>query len=140
MKSILFYLIYVIYLFLLISFSIVVIQPTVAVADPIVETPITFKEGDLVPKDWITKTISQYATGTKAYQMARTIYCESNNYNIKSYLSEESYGLIQLHLPSHPDITKEQALNPDFAIHWMADNWSTKWYAYNRLTDKCNLI
>lgn len=30
----------------------------------------------------------------------------------------QSYGMWQIHLPSHPDITKEQALDPE---------WSTKW-------------
>lgn len=34
-----------------------------------------------------------------------------------------SYGLWQIHLPSHPDISKQQALDPD---------WSTRW-ALNRM-------
>lgn len=36
---------------------------------------------------------------------------------------EQSFGLVQIHLPSHPSITKEQAINPEWAIDWMADRW-----------------
>jgi surface antigen len=34
--------------------------------------------------------------------------------------NDNSYGLIQIHLPSHPEITKEQALNPEFALDFLA--------------------
>ena len=33
-----------------------------------------------------------------------------------------SYGVFQIHLPSHPTISKEQALNPFFNIGWSIDN------------------
>jgi hypothetical protein len=143
MKSILLSIAYVIYIFLIISLLYLISHPTPAIAKPIVEVvwvERVYSEGDLVPAEYINKTIALYATGTKAYQMSRTIFCESHNYNIKSNLAEESYGLVQIHLPSHPTITKEQALDPLFSIKWMSDNWSTKWYGYNRLTDKCNVI
>lgn len=35
-----------------------------------------------------------------------------------------SYGLVQIHLPSHPTITKEQALDPYFAIDFLVLNLS----------------
>lgn len=34
-----------------------------------------------------------------------------------------SYGLVQIHLPSHPDITKEQALDPEYALNYIVDAW-----------------
>lgn len=34
--------------------------------------------------------------------------------------NDESYGLVQIHLPSHPEITKEQALDPEFALNFLA--------------------
>lgn len=37
---------------------------------------------------------------------------------------EDSWGLSQIHLPSHPSITREQAQNPKFAIGFMADELS----------------
>lgn len=35
---------------------------------------------------------------------------------------EESYGLAQIHLPDHPDITLEQTNDIDFSINYMASN------------------
>lgn len=37
---------------------------------------------------------------------------------------ENSWGPAQIHLPAHPEITKEQASNPDFALNFMADHLS----------------
>lgn len=69
--------------------------------------------------------------------MSGIISCESGwNPNIQSnhryttnapagYVSgqrEESYGLVQIHLPAHPHITKEQALDPEFALDFLARN------------------
>lgn len=51
----------------------------------------------------ISKIISLYATGTKAYQMKRTIYCESGYKNIQSNIvkdgvREDSWGIAQINL------------------------------------------
>lgn len=35
---------------------------------------------------------------------------------------EQSFGLVQIHAPAHPNITKEQALDPEFAIEFLAKN------------------
>jgi hypothetical protein len=35
---------------------------------------------------------------------------------------EQSYGLVQIHLPAHPTITKEQATDPKFAVEFLAKN------------------
>lgn len=70
--------------------------------------------------------------------MAEIISCESGwNPNIQSshhYTAknvpkgykvgdrEQSFGLVQIHAPAHPGITKEQALDPEFAIDFLARN------------------
>ena len=55
--------------------------------------------------------------------MKRVIQCESQ-WNPRAIGdSGTSYGLAQIHLPAHPDVTKEQALNPEFAIRWMGEQW-----------------
>lgn len=36
--------------------------------------------------------------------------------------TEQSYGLVQIHLPAHPSIKKEDAINPEFAIDFLAKN------------------
>jgi len=75
--------------------------------------------------------------------VAHTIYCESMFYNIQSGIVHEgvrepSYGLAQIHLPSHPKVSVEQALDPYFAVDWMMEHWHTvKWYGYDRTTDSC---
>lgn len=35
---------------------------------------------------------------------------------------EQSFGLVQVHLPAHPHISKQQAKDPQFAIHFLAEN------------------
>lgn len=94
----------------------------------------------------LIKYLFDYTQGTDVDPeiVSRTIYCESMWYNIKSGyvneqgIQEESYGLAQIHLPSHPDITKEQALDPYFAIRFIVDHWHTvKWYGYDREHETC---
>lgn len=48
-----------------------------------------------------------------------------------------SFGLVQIHLPAHPHITQTQALNPEFALNFIVDEfiagneWKwTCWRAY----------
>lgn len=47
---------------------------------------------------------------------------------------EQSYGLWQIHLPAHPDISKEQALDPIWSTDWAADEWvagrQSQWSCY----------
>lgn len=66
-----------------------------------------------------------------------TLKCEGDFHNGQSYVKsatgpngrEDSWGVVQIHLPSHPEITKEQALNPFWSLNWMADQWlkGNKW-------------
>jgi hypothetical protein len=106
----------------------------------------TYQLGDTIPEEVIDELIARYATGTKAYQMKRTLYCESGYKNIQSNIvkngiREPSYGIAQIHQPSHPTVTREQALNPEFAIKFMSDNWGkVAWYGYIKSTDSCNQI
>ena len=56
---------------------------------------------------------------------------------MQDYGQEESFGLAQIHLPHHPEITKSEARNPLFALKWMAEEWSkgreSKWSCFNKL-------
>lgn len=76
--------------------------------------------------------------------VSRTIYCESMWYNIQSgYVNEagireDSWGLAQIHLPSHPSISREEALDPYFSIRFIVDRWhDTVWYGYDREEETC---
>lgn len=99
---------------------------------------------ELTLEDKIYKVAKRF--GISGYQMWRTIECETNVRNIQSEIRdptgpngrEDSWGYPQIHLPSWPDVSREEALNEDFAIKWMAEHWNkAKWFAYNRKTDKC---
>ncbi len=78
----------------------------------------------------------------------KTVFCESQyNPNIQSQWfdqygkQEESYGLAQIHLPDHPEVTKAQAEDPDFALEFMASAWASStptqignlWHCYRNL-------
>ena len=96
-----------------------------------------------------TETIIRYIYdeapkyGIDPDEVAHTIYCESKFYNVQSAVvkngvQEPSWGLAQIHIPSHPNVTVEQALTPTFAVDWMLTNWNTvAWYGHNRFTDEC---
>lgn len=48
---------------------------------------------------------------------------QSRAKNIKDGGRELSFGLAQIHLPAHTNITKDQATDPTWAIAWMANEW-----------------
>jgi len=106
----------------------------------------SYKLGDKIPVEYIIELISQHATGTKAYQMERTIYCESHYWNVQSNIikngsREDSWGIAQINLYWNPSVSREQALDPEFAIKWMSDRWGkTAWYGYINATDSCNVF
>lgn len=71
-----------------------------------------------------------------------TLECEAGFQNIQSRIvkngvREQSFGVAQIHLPSHPHITKEQALSPFWAINWMAEEWlngrESKWSCFRTM-------
>lgn len=53
--------------------------------------------------------------------------CESTYQAVQSFIinkkgiREESYGPVQIHLPDHPEITKEEALDPWFSVNFLID-------------------
>lgn len=61
-----------------------------------------------------------------AETMRKVIQCESTgsttiqSHWVKNGEREESYGLVQIHLPSHPHVTLEEAQDPKFAIEFLA--------------------
>ena len=56
--------------------------------------------------------------------MRRIIQCESMGNPSAVGDSGRSFGVAQIFLPVHPDITKEQALDPKWSIELMAKEFS----------------
>lgn len=70
----------------------------------------------------ITDSANKY--GVDAEIMRRVIECESGgNPNVIGD-NGNSYGLVQISLPHHPEVLKEQALDPEFATEFLAKNLS----------------
>lgn len=81
--------------------------------------------------------VSGYATTTEALiarysaefgasgdQMARTIQCESDGNAAAVGDHGHSFGIVQIYLPAHPDISKKQALDKEWSIKWMAQQFA----------------
>ena len=104
--------------------------PVIATTSPIMPVELTIDEK-------ITKYASEYKVDETL--MRKVIKCESS-FNPNAVGDKgTSYGLSQIHLPAHPDITKEQATNEDFAINFMAKEFSKNnmkiWSCYKIVTD-----
>lgn len=106
---------------------------------------------DVVPKELIVYTkdeliqkVYHYAKihNNNADKIIKTINCENREWDVKLQSRiinskgerEDSWGLSQIHLPSHPTITKEQAQDPDFAINFMAQHLGrdVTWSCYKK--------
>ena len=73
-------------------------------------------------------------------EMLATAKCESG-LNISAIGDGGlSIGIVQIHLPAHPEITKEQALNPVFSIDFMAKEFKKgnqwKWTCWRNIFAK----
>ena len=59
------------------------------------------------------------ASGVSFKEVYRTISCESDFNPDAVGDSGQSRGLVQIHRPSHPHITDEQAFDPEFALNFI---------------------
>jgi hypothetical protein len=109
------------------------ILPT-AKAFPIV--PERAVENDLTWKLWTLSGGDWDVFG----DMYDTITCESHwiakqsDLHYKNGGREKSYGIAQIHLPAHPWITKAEAMDKDFSINFIVDEFKAghqcKWSCY----------
>lgn len=102
----------------------------------------------LTEREELEALVDTYAEmyGVSADQMKNVIACESSwNTTIQSLHTnsggrEQSFGLVQIHLPSHPSVTYEQAIDPVFAIEFMARAYSEgkqwQWTCHRKLYGK----
>jgi len=56
--------------------------------------------------------------------LLQVVMCESSGNPNAIGDNGHSFGLVQIFLDYHPTITKENALDPDFALNFLADNIS----------------
>lgn len=114
-----------------------------AIAQPYVRSENRL--GEIISEQEIDSLIPKYLSSRQRYQIKRTLYCESGYHNIQSKIvkdgvRENSWGVAQINLTYNPQVSKEQALNPRFAIYFMSKHWNDiAWYGYDRKTDECNV-
>jgi len=85
-----------------------------------------------IGRECLEEMVERYALkyNVSASQMKAVITCESGwNPTIQSLHTnkggrEQSFGLAQIHAPSHPHVTYEQATDPEFSIQFMAKAFS----------------
>lgn len=109
--------------------------PKPVYASQTIEKPVVVE----VVKEW-TKEDTMRVIDLKAWQydvdatlLKRIIECESGgdmasttiqSRHYKDGIREQSFGLVQIHLPSNPDMTYEQAIDPNFSIDYLAKQLS----------------
>lgn len=99
----------------ILSSLILFVRPASAIAP---EAPKLPPEAALDVPVLIQRAAAKY--GADGDMMAKTLWCESG-YNPDAVGDGgTSFGVAQIHLPSHQTITQEQALNPEWAIDWTA--------------------
>ena len=106
-------------------------------------------------KEWNKASITELALleaekhGINSEKFLKTIACEVKKDEGGEWVAdaqsdihgphgrENSWGVMQIHLPSHPEITKSQAQDPAFAIPWAANEFAegraNKWSCYRKL-------
>lgn len=103
---------------------------------------------------WTPDTLSTLASttaitaGLNPEHFVKTLYKESKGFIDPAIQSkypdpkgpgghENSWGICQIDLDFHPELTKEQAIDPVFCTKWTAEQWqvghATSWSAYRQL-------
>lgn len=75
--------------------------------------------------------------GLNEYLLKEVVKCESDNVVDAVGDRGTSIGLAQIHLPSHPEVSQEQAEDPVFALDWLGRMWAQgygyQWTCYRKL-------
>ena len=83
--------------------------------------------------------IAQYASdyGIAVQPLVDTLDCESDFNSNAIGDHGTSYGVAQIHLAAHPEVTKSEALDPLWSIKWAAQEFAAGnadlWSCYKRL-------
>lgn len=122
------------------------IEYTAPIPAPIVQTVVqTTPMSTSSVRALIEASASKY--GVNEVQLRNTLWCESQ-YKVgqSEYPDvngpngrEDSWGVAQIHLPDHPDVSREQAQDIPFAVDWAAKEFAagraTQWTCYRLLID-----
>jgi len=111
---------------------------------PVVIKPVELRRGE-TPELLQHLFAEAERYGADPEKMRRTIDCESAGWHtdIQSWhrrpdgSRERSYGLAQIYLPAHPQVSENEAKNPYYAITFMAQHFGENngaiWTCYRKL-------
>ena len=115
------------------------LNPANLVAEDVVGTPCMYNESN---EDCVWRLVKIYSKeyNVSAKSMMNTLRNENTTFDFdqQSYLKykkgnrwkqpagsrEQSFGIAQIHLPDHPTVTKEEAIDPAFAVEFMAKKFA----------------
>jgi hypothetical protein len=62
---------------------------------------------------------------------------DSKKWKVKKGEREKSFGIVQIHLPDHSDVSYQQATDPEYSVEFMAKKFAKKrqheWSCYRKL-------
>lgn len=106
-------------------------------------TPVLAQTPTTTPLIYSTTTapviIAQYASkyGISAQPLINTLACESSFDSGAIGDNGASYGVSQIYLPAHPEISKTEALDPLWSINWAAQEFAAGnahlWTCYRKM-------
>ena len=95
------------------------------------------------PETTINQLVNHYGADLSENtrrEIIETIRCESgfvpqqSKHITKSGVRERSFGIVQIHLPSHPAVTEAQAMDVDYSVQFITEafrrgqqRWWTCW-------------
>lgn len=127
----------------------IVSSPAKLIAEDVVESPCMYQESN---RDCVKRLVDIYAkeyhvSGKKMFQTLENEnktfdfdlqsglrYKKGNRWKKPAGSREQSFGVAQIHLPDHPDITKDEATDPEFSVEFMAKQFALgnqrQWMGY----------
>ena len=86
--------------------------------------PQIIAQVDTSSHEWIKGRISYCASLYRVSEITMNIAvkCESQFHPNAVGDNGKSFGLVQIYLPAHPQISKEEAMDVDFALDFLAKN------------------
>ena len=95
-------------------------------------------EGDV--KCLVERYTRVYGVLEQKRDILAVMKCESGFNALAVGDKNTSFGLSQIHLPAHPEVTKGQAFDPSFAVEFMvkgfAEHKQSMWTCYSKLQSK----
>lgn len=116
-------------------------KPHIIVAiDPpvVIKTYETYKEREVYVKYLVKINAEKYKVSESSLwntiknenytlifnQQSKLKYKANNRWGFPNGTQEKSYGLAQIHLPDHKKVSYEDAIKPEYAVDFMAYNFS----------------